>query len=149
MKNLVATQTLAKLYEKQEMYMEAYIIYKKIFLDTKSEEIKKKITELGEKIIDESQYSQITLNIFDKKELAEYSIFPEKQYKKIIKVIDEMTKQKNYEEILESYQENTEIKDDIKNYSGEEIYEIIQTNFGDKKPEEIKLADIYEIIKEK
>ena len=149
MKNLVATQTLAKLYEKQEMYMEAYIIYKKIFLDTKSEEIKKKITELGEKIIDESQYSQITLNIFDKKELAEYSIFPEKQYKKIIKVIDEMTKQKNYEEILESYQENTEIKEDIKNYSGEEIYEIIQTNFGDKKPEEIKLADIYEIIKEK
>ncbi len=149
MKNLVATRTLAKLYEKQEMYMEAYIIYKKIFLDTKSEGIKKKITELGEKIIDESQYSQITLNIFDKKELAEYSIFPEKQYKKIIKVIDEMTKQKNYEEILESYQENTEIKDDIKNYSGEEIYEIIQTNFGDKKPEEIKLADIYEIIKEK
>ena len=149
MKNLVATQTLAKLYEKQEMYMEAYIIYKKIFLDTKSEEIKKKITELGEKIIDESQYSQIILNIFDKKELAEYSIFPEKQYKKIIKVIDEMTKQKNYEEILESYQENTEIKEDIKNYSGEEIYEIIQTNFGDKKPEEIKLADIYEIIKEK
>jgi hypothetical protein len=60
-----------------------------------------------------------------------------------------MTKQKNYEEVLESYQENTEIKEDIKNYSGEEIYEIIQTNFGDKKPEEIKLADIYEIIKEK
>ena len=149
MSNFTATKTLAELYEKQEMPMEAYIIYKKIYSENPAEEIKEKIEQLGKKIIDESLYSQITLKIFDREELATYSIFPERDYKKVVRIIYNMSTEETFNDILDSYQENAEVQGDIKNYSGEEIYEIIQSNFGGKKPEDIKLADIYEIIKEK
>ncbi len=149
MKEPIFTKTMAQLYEAQEMFWEAYIIYKKIYSKEPSEELRKKIIELGEKLIDESSYSQITLRIFSKKELAEFSILSENQYKNYLNTANEMIKSEEFESLLNAYQENNEPDGEIKNYSGEEIYEIIQSNFGGKKPEEIKLADIYEIIKRK
>ena len=149
MNDFIPTKTLAKLYEKQDSLWEAYIIYKKIYLQNKDAEIKDKIIELGEKLIDETSYSQITLQIFDKKRLAELSILSKEQYKTYQRVLKDMNRNEQYEDILTAYQENKEVDEDIKNYSGEEIYEIIQTNFGNKKPEDIKLAEIYELIKSK
>ena len=148
MAGIIPTRTLAKLYEEQQFYFEAYIIYKILYASKPSEYIRNRILDTGGKILENVNFNINTTKIFDKKEIIEIGILPEKQYNLYQKFAIEFGDSPQKDEFPQDTDEK-KIFDELKEISGEELFDIIKSNFSDKKPEHIKLAEIYEVIKKK
>ena len=148
MAGIIPTRTLAKLYEEQQFYFEAYIIYKILYASKPSEYIKHKIMDVGEKIFNNMKLNETTKKIFSRKEIIEFSILPKKEYNLYQKIASELEDSSSKKEFSMENKEK-EIFGELKEISGEELFEIIKSNFPDKKPEDIKLAEIYEVIKKR
>ncbi|MDY6915130.1 MAG: hypothetical protein SVM86_02270 [Candidatus Cloacimonadota bacterium] len=78
----LATITLAELYEKQDQFMDALVIYLKLFKESPSEKLKQRIINLKKKIFEENEdeYSSTIKIIFSKEERMKFQILPHKQY---------------------------------------------------------------------
>jgi len=148
MAGIIPTRTLAKLYEEQQFYLEAYIIYKILYASKPAEYLKNKILDTGEKIFAIASFQTKTTEIFSKKEIIEIGILPKKKYDLYQKIASELADNPKKSEFPQESEEK-KIFEELKEISGEELFEIIKDNFPDRKPEEIKLAEIYEIIKGK
>ena len=148
MAGIIPTRTLAKLYEEQQFYLEAYIIYKILYASKPAEYLRHKIIETGEKVFATASFQTQTTKIFNKKEIIEIGILPQKKYDLYQKIASELADNPKKNEFPPKPEEK-KIFEELKEISGEELFEIIKDNFPNRKPEEIKLAEIYEIIKRK
>ncbi|MDP8268408.1 MAG: hypothetical protein P9L97_06750 [Candidatus Tenebribacter davisii] len=77
------TITLAELYENQNQYIDALVIYKNLYRENPSEGLQNKIEELQNKIFKENtlEYSTIVDNLFTDEEKRIFHILPHDQYK--------------------------------------------------------------------
>ena len=100
------TVTLAELYENQNQYIDALVIYKNLYKENPTEELQIKINEMKDKIFNENtlEYSEIINKIFTAEEKRIFHILPHEQYKTYTESQAEMTDEETYPEEL------TEIK---------------------------------------
>ncbi|HCX72625.1 MAG TPA: hypothetical protein DHM37_02820 [Candidatus Cloacimonas sp.] len=78
----LATITLAELYEKQNQFMDALVIYLKLYQQTPSEKLKQRIINLKEKVFteNEDEYTSTIKMIFSKEDRKKFQILPHNQY---------------------------------------------------------------------
>ena len=77
------TLTLAKLYENQNQFLDALVIYQKLMKTKPSDELQNKINELKEKIFADNtlEYSHTIDKIFTTEDKKKFKILPHEQYK--------------------------------------------------------------------
>ena len=102
--NFKPTVTLADLYESQNQFLDAYVIYKYIYSMHPETHIKEKLYSLEKKIFEEyeKEYDPIIKKIFSKEEIEKFKILPTQQFSQ-------------YQEIESSFIEETNFNE-IKNY---------------------------------
>ncbi len=104
------TITLAELYENQNQYIDALVIYKNLYKKNPTEELKNKIDELKDKIFKENtlEYSTIIDKIFTEEEKILFHILPHEQYKIYKESQAELKNDETYpEELIEVKEEVT------------------------------------------
>ena len=124
----IPTITLAELYENQNQYIDALVIYKNLSKKNPTEELRKKIDELKDKIFNENtlEYSEIINKIFTAEEKRIFHILPHEQYKAYTESQAEMTNEETYPEEL------TEVKEE------EIIHEEVAPEETEKNENEVK-----------
>ena len=102
------TITLAELYENQNQHIDALVIYKNLYKENPTEELKIKVDELKDKIFNDKtlEYSEIINKIFTPEEKIIFQILPHEQYKTYTESHAEMTNEETYPEEL------TEVKEE-------------------------------------
>ncbi|MDA3814425.1 MAG: hypothetical protein PF570_09265 [Candidatus Cloacimonetes bacterium] len=98
------TITLAELYENQNQYIDALVIYKNLHRDDPTEELQSKIDELKDKIFKENtlEYSTIIDKIFTDEEKRIFHILPHDQYKAYKESQADLKNEETYpEELIE------------------------------------------------
>lgn len=83
-KEIYPTLTLAKLYEEQKKYVEAYAIYKYLSKKNKSSNLIKKSIQNRNRVFSDKNisYEPVIKKIFSKQDLSTLSIIPNSEYKK-------------------------------------------------------------------
>lgn len=78
----LATITLAELYEKQNQFMDALVIYLKLYQANPSEKLKQRIINLKDKVFfeNEAEYTSTIKMIFSQEDRKKFQILPHKQY---------------------------------------------------------------------
>ncbi len=96
------TITLAELYENQNQYIDALVIYKNLYKENPTEKLQNKIDELKDKIFKENtlEYSTLIDKIFTEEEKRIFHILPHEQYKTYIKSKAEIKFEETYPEEL-------------------------------------------------
>ena len=157
--NFKPTVTLADLYESQNQFLDAYVIYKYIYSMQPETHIKEKLDSIEKKIFEEynKEYNPTIKKIFSKDEIEKFKIFPAQhfsQYQEIEASFIEETnfnktqtnnknsdKNKKTEELLKLFQQ-------IKEMDISEIKKIFETHLEKTGSyENIKLSQIEEAIK--
>ena len=140
------TITLAELYENQNQYIDALVIYKKLYKDNASEELQNKIDELKDTIFKENtlEYSTIIDKIFTEEEKRIFHILPHEQYKAYTESQAELKYDETYpEELIEIKKEENILNDPGKL----EIKEKIIPDYDDMvEPEELIEKESEELI---
>ncbi len=128
------TITLAELYENQNQYIDALVIYKNLYKKNPTEELQNKIDELKDKIFKENtlEYSAIIDKIFTEEEKRLFHILPHEQYKAYKESQAELKNDETYpEELIEVKEEVT--PDDTKKPEIEEELTINEEETLDKE----------------
>lgn len=101
------TITLAELYENQNQYIDALVIYKNLYIENPTEELQNKIDELKDTIFKENtlEYSTIIDKIFTEEEKRTFHILPHEQYKAYTESQAEMKYEETYPEELTKVKE--------------------------------------------
>ena len=96
------TITLAELYENQNQYIDALVIYKNLYKENPKEKLQNKIDELKDKIFKENtlEYSTLIDKIFTEEEKRIFHILPHEQYKTYIESKAEIKFEETYPEEL-------------------------------------------------
>lgn len=148
----VPTITLAELYEGQNQYVDALVIYKNLYKENPNEELQNKIDELKEIIFKENtlEYASITDKLFTDEEKRLFQILPHEQYKAYKDSITELDNQETFPEELSEIPdeepvvtEDHEIEDELDEDDSENLLD--EENDIDVKPELDNLADNLEI----
>jgi len=98
------TITLAELYENQNQYIDALVIYKDLYKDDPTEKLQSKIDELKDKIFKENtlEYSKIIDKIFTEEEKRIFHILPHDQFKAYKESQADLKNEETYpEELIE------------------------------------------------
>lgn len=108
------TITLAELYENQNQHIDALVIYKNLYKENPTEELKIKIDELNDKIFNENslEYSEIINKIFTAEEKRIFHILPHEQYKTYTESQTEITNEETYPEELTEEKEDEVIPEE-------------------------------------
>ena len=109
LEKITPTLTLAKLYESQKQYFDAFTIYSKINIKNPSEDISDRIKALEEKIFTENQLSYNTLisKIFSEEDKKKFKLLPEDNYLKYRnRMDDEDEEDETVEFVKEDFEEN-------------------------------------------
>ena len=98
----IPTITLAELYENQNQYIDALVIYKNLYKENPTEKLRNKIDELKDKIFKENtlEYSKLIDKIFTEEEKRIFHILPHEQYKTYIESKAEIKSEETYPEEL-------------------------------------------------
>jgi len=98
----IPTITLAELYENQNQYIDALIIYKNLYLENPNDELRSKINNLKDKIFNEStlEYSSIIDKMFTDDEKRLFHILPHDYYKVYLESQAELKNDETYPEEL-------------------------------------------------
>ena len=101
------TITLAELYENQDQYIDALVIYKNLNKENPTEELQNKIAELKDKIFKENtlEYSTIIDKIFTEEEKRLFHILPHEQYKAYKESQADLRNDETYPEELTAIEE--------------------------------------------
>ena len=101
------TITLAELYENQNQYIDALVIYKTLYKEDPTEELQNKIDELKDKIFKENtlEYSTIIDKIFTEEEKRIFHILPHEQYKSYKESQADLKNEETYPEELTAVKE--------------------------------------------
>ena len=85
------TLTLAKLYETQDQFLDAFLVYQKINKENPSQETADKMKELQNKIFNniKSEYNEIIGKIFSPEEIRKFRILPHEDYLEMTRVEEE------------------------------------------------------------
>ena len=117
------TLTLAQLYEAQKLYMDAFVIYSKLYNNNPTDDLKEKIHAVEVKMFqdDNIEYNNIVNIIFEQTEKEKFRILPDQNYQNI----KNSTKNKDFdpiefieEEIPENEQEYSEMEEIEIEYPG-------------------------------
>ena len=101
------TITLAELYENQDQYIDALVIYKNLNKENPTEELQNKINELKDIIFRENtlEYSTIIDKIFTEEEKRIFHILPHEQYKAYKESQADLKNDETYPEELTAIEE--------------------------------------------
>jgi hypothetical protein len=101
------TITLAELYENQDQYIDALVIYKNLNKENPTEELQNKINELKDIIFKENtlEYSTIIDKIFTEEEKRIFHILPHEQYKAYKESQADLKNDETYPEELTAIEE--------------------------------------------
>jgi hypothetical protein len=145
------TITLAELYENQNQYIDALVIYKNLYKENPTEKSQNKIDGLKDKIFNDKtlKYSTIIDKIFTEEEKKTFHILPHEQFKAYTESQAEMKNEETYpenlteikeEDVIDSKEteqaENVEEKlgTDMEHQNKNQILEIL-TSLSNLKPE--------------
>ncbi len=106
------TITLAELYENQNQHIDALVIYKNLFKENPTNELKNKIEELKIKIFQNNtmEYSSIIDKIFSEEEKRNFHILPHEQFKTYIDSQVNLENEETYPEDLNATEEEVNIQ---------------------------------------
>ncbi len=109
------TITLAELYENQNQYIDALVIYKNLYKENPTEKLQNKIDELKDKIFKENtlEYSTLIDKIFTEEEKRIFHILPHEQYKTYIESKAEIKFEETYPEELTKVKKEEVAPDEI------------------------------------
>ena len=154
------TITLAELYENQDQYIDALVIYKNLNKENPTEELQNKIDELKDKIFKENtlEYSTIIDKIFTEEEKRIFHILPHEQYKAYKESQADLKNDETYPEELTAVEEDVIPDEKLKPETENETLEIEDPIEPEIEPEEeeiieqentiIKDDDIEELIED-
>lgn len=96
------TITLAELYENQNQYIDALVIYKNLYKENPAEKLQSKVDELKDKIFNGNtlEYSEIINEIFTAEEKRFFHILPHEQYQAYAESQTELNNEETYPEEL-------------------------------------------------
>jgi len=158
--NFKPTVTLADLYESQNQFLDAYVIYKYIYSMHPETHIKEKLYSLEKKIFEEyeKEYDPIIKKIFSKEEIEKFKILPTQQFSQYQEIESSFIEETNFNETQTNNNINSEKNKkteellklfyQIKEMNISEIKKIFETHFEKTGSyENIKLSQIEEAIK--
>jgi len=139
------TITLAELYENQNQHIDALVIYKNLFKENPTDELKSKIDELKFKIFQNNtmEYSPIIDKIFSEEEKRNFHILPHEQFKTYVESQVNLENEETYPEDLNETEEkvktqnnqNTKLEKKAIGIFPEDTIEIPENDFT-KVPDE-------------
>lgn len=114
------TITLAQLYEAQQQFFDAYLIYKKILENNPDEEIEERMIQAKKRIFIDSNlhYQDITNMIFNTEDKEYFQIIPDENYQNFINAQSEEAEEPEF--IAEDFEEDENDMSDAEEL--EEIY---------------------------
>lgn len=114
------TITLAQLYEAQQQFFDAYLIYKKILENNPDEEIEERMIQAKKRIFIDSNlhYQEITNLIFNKEDKEYFQIIPDENYQNFVNAQNEGVDEPEF--IAEDFEEDENDMSDAEEL--EEIY---------------------------
>lgn len=163
------TITLAELYENQNQYIDALVIYKNLYKENPTEKLQNRINELKDVIFKENtlEYSAIIDKIFTEEEKRTFHILPHEQYKAYTESQTELKYEETYpEELTEMKDEETfssenseaenepqnddhilELLTKLSNLRPDIVERVLKENVGaDTSLSEIKLSDLNFVV---
>lgn len=145
------TITLAELYESQNQYIDALVIYKNLYKENPKEKLQNKIDELKDKIFKENtlEYSTLIDKIFTEEEKRIFHILPHEQYKTYIESKAEIKFEETYPEELTKVKKEEVAPDETEEPEIEEktpnINDTVEPETEIKEEESIELENTIEI----
>lgn len=134
------TITLAKLYENQNQNIDALVIYKNLYNENPTDELKTKIDELKDIIFKENtlEYSAITDKLFSEEEKRLFHILPHEQYQTYQESQSDLKNDETYpEELTGNKKEDVETEE----IETEEIVDEIDEPLQPEDKDQIELED--------
>ena len=138
------TITLAELYENQDQYIDALVIYKNLNKENPTEELQNKINELKDIIFKENtlEYSTIIDKIFTEEEKRIFHILPHEQYKAYKESQADLKNDETYPEELTAIEEEDITPDEeLKPETENETLEIEDPIEPEIEPEEKEIFE--------
>ena len=138
------TITLAELYENQDQYIDALVIYKNLNKENPTEELQNKINELKDIIFRENtlEYSTIIDKIFTEEEKRIFHILPHEQYKAYKESQADLKNDETYPEELTAIEEEDITPDEeLKPETENETLEIEDPIEPEIEPEEKEIFE--------
>ena len=138
------TITLAELYENQDQYIDALVIYKNLNKENPTEELQNKINELKDIIFRENtlEYSTIIDKIFTEEEKRIFHILPHEQYKAYKESQADLKNDETYPEELTAIEEEDITPDEeLKPETENETLEIEDPIEPEIEPEEEEIFE--------
>ena len=138
------TITLAELYENQDQYIDALVIYKNLNKENPPEELQNKINELKDIIFKENtlEYSTIIDKIFTEEEKRIFHILPHEQYKAYKESQADLKNDETYPEELTAIEEEDITPDEeLKPETENETLEIEDPIEPEIEPEEEEIFE--------
>lgn len=146
------TITLAELYENQNQYIDALVIYKDLYKDDPTEELQSKIDELKDKIFKENtlEYSTIIDKIFTEEEKRIFHILPHDQFKAYKESQADLKNEETYpEELIEVKKEEAApvdiIESEIEEEKTPDIDDLTELEVKIETEDSIELEDTLDI----
>ncbi|MCF7859291.1 MAG: hypothetical protein K9N07_08225 [Candidatus Cloacimonetes bacterium] len=134
--NAEPTLTLAELYENQDQYIDALVIYKNLNQKKSSEKLQAKINEMIEIIFKENklEYSKLINELFSDEEKRNFLILPHEQFRKYQESNTEFINEETYpEELTQDDLEELEPEEETSLEIEEESKEIMSEQEDTKK----------------
>ena len=136
----IPTITLATLYENQNEYLDALVIYKNLYKEDPSAMLQNKIVEIKDKIFNENtfEYYAVIDKIFTKEEKKKFNILPHKYYEAYKESQTELKNEETYPE------ESIEVKEDeiTNNYTLEDDISLQEETYQSTNYDENQIMNL-------
>ena len=149
-KKITPTLTLAQLYDAQRQYFDAYIIYKKLYTASPSDDLKDRMATVERKIFSDLNlnYEDVISHIFTKEDLNKFKIVPTNNYQNLKQALsDEPVEPIEFvdTEIEEEENSSAEVEDIEIEYPGAPVYPNEKDDRSHKETKPYNLEEIYDV----